>query len=231
MCVAILVPKGIPVPSDEILKQAADHNRDGGSVSWPFEGKVHWAKGLTAEEVIEVARQIQHGPCIIHFRIATTGGKIPELCHPFGVTHTADTRIIGEAPMVLVHNGHWSDWERVLLANLHPTIPVPPGPWSDTRAMAWLASVYGVGVLQFLREKIATLDASGDLRYYGQGWSEKDGIYYSNLNHERTYVSGYGGPGDTAPFRTYPAAWEEFAEDGAYGYGNGRGPIGYRHKR
>lgn len=181
MCVAIIVPKGKAFPSMEVLAAAEAQNRDGGGIAWVDGGNVHYRKGLTAEDIFVITEKIK-APAFIHFRISTVGGEIPELCHPFPVTRASSTDLAGTAKAVLMHNGHWGRWRETLL-HLQPNNQrIPDGEWSDTRAMAYLSSIYGKNLLSMIDEKVAYLDSRGNITRYGYGWTEIDGCHYSNTH-------------------------------------------------
>lgn len=177
MCIAIVVPQGVGPPDLEELKIHEAQNADGGSVAWVEGGWVHWQKDLDAEEVHSLVAG-QKGPLLIHFRISTVGGADPYLCHPFPITRDVSVDLAGSARSVLVHNGHWHGWEEHLLRALSGKMP--GGPWSDSRAMAYLAHRHGSNVLQLIRERVAVMDGAGEITMYG-GWSKEQDRFYSNL--------------------------------------------------
>lgn len=180
MCVGIIVPKGAKWPNIETLIMAEEANSDGGSISWVEGGKVNWVKGITALEIEEIMQKVSP-PGLVHFRIATNGGAIPELCHPFPITNEASTKEEGSANAVMIHNGHWGGWKKNLIHLMPNGKALPKGPWSDTRAMAFLASVYTLEFLELIEEKIGYMNGKGVQAKLGNGWSEHEGCYYSNM--------------------------------------------------
>lgn len=227
MCVIIAVPEGVELPTAEVLHACEQGNPDGGGLAW-VEGEganrwVHWKKGITAAIINEMIqeRKDSGSSFLIHFRIASVGATIPELCHPFPVTATAPTDLEGRAKLVLAHNGTWSGWKDVLLRSLKGKIR---GEWSDSRAMAYLAGNYGKDTLKLIDEKIVTLGTDNELMLYNYKRWDKDekGRYFSNMFWKsRTVYStggsksndfwerGYGGYGryrsDTSEYPTQPA--------------------------
>jgi hypothetical protein len=188
MCVAILCPKEFPDYLD--MKACEDANKDGGGVAW-YVGKdrVRWKKGITADEIFDmIAAGEVTTPAMIHFRIATVGGTSKELCHPFPINKSASLALEGEAPGALVHNGHWSFWgDKVLQSVLLNHGKLEDGPWSDSRAMAWLVKRYGVKMLDMLSgsQKVAVMEPDGRILMWGSWTTEKQSsgnpIYYSNM--------------------------------------------------
>lgn len=161
MCVIYACYKG--VPSHAELAAAEENNSHGGGLAWIEDGLVHWKKGLEFKEMRTILKRISP-PLLIHFRIASEGPVCDELTHPFPCTPGAELALEGTAPAVLCHNGTWSGWKtevKEALERAAGKIKAPPGPWSDSRAMAWLAGHFGVGILEFMYspEKVAILSA------------------------------------------------------------------------
>lgn len=156
------------LPEDSELARGAGRNDDGAGLAWLSPGKnptLHYQKGLSsAKEVKEFLRdnKIQF-PFVIHFRSASSGGKMKELTHPFPITKDAETDLSGTAPAVLFHNGSVTKWEDYMLQVILSTQEeVPGGPWSDTRSLAWITHLKGTGVLNWLigTSRIVVMEAA-----------------------------------------------------------------------
>jgi len=163
MCVIILCEKESAFPSLATLESAEKLNPHGGGIAWLENGKVRYKKGINAKEIFAITEKIQL-PAIIHFRIASIGSVVTELCHPFQINDEASTDIEGTCDGVLFHNGTWSEWNEFMMkAVISSNSPMPIGQWSDSRAMAWLANKYGSKFLQLIdtSNKIAVLTPSG----------------------------------------------------------------------
>lgn len=189
MCVIINCRTAKPVL--EVLQQCATNNRDGGGIAWVQEGKVHYRKGLNPAQVFElVSPDTIRLPVVIHFRSASSGmEKSPALCHPFPVNRYATAAEQGTADKVLFHNGLWSDWRSWCLNYaLQSRGRVPFGAWSDSRGLAWAIYHKGEGMLNLVPGKYSILSARNGLRQYGDGWTEDNGISFSNTTW-RPYVS------------------------------------------
>lgn len=184
MCVAIVVPQGVPPPSLKTLEACETENPHGGGIAYTTAKGVQWHKGLTAKQVFHRATENAGKPMLIHFRIATAGTITPELCHPFPITKKVLTTLNGIANEVLIHNGHWWKWEDYL----------PKGArvkeWTDTRVMAWIAHYHGVGVLANTWQRVATLRRDGQITKLGS-WLAEAGIFYSNFNWKEFSYSDY----------------------------------------
>ena len=189
MCLLILAEKEFP--PDDVLTLGEQQNRNGGGIAWVESDLVHWHKGLKAEEMKVYKKK--GPPWMIHFRVATVGGDQERLCHPFPVTPDCSTELKGSAPSVLAHNGHYGSWSRMVLSALGPGMTCPVGPWSDTRGIAFLANVYGDGVLELIDEKVGILSAKNGLYRYGTGWvyfKETDLIMSNNPFNRGGMVNG-----------------------------------------
>lgn len=186
MCIVMVCTTHFP--TKENLLGAENFNKDGGGMAWIENGKVHYKKGLKAEEMYKIyeERNLQL-PIVIHFRIASVGGVKKQLCHPFPITKNAETNLEGITDAVLFHNGHWHDWDDTCLqACISRGLKFPGGDWSDSRAMAWLADKCGVNFLKLIGgfNKIAVLTPKG-VQMFGEGWKDSDNMKCSNDSYTR----------------------------------------------
>lgn len=212
MCV---IMSGTVKPPLDWIAKAAKANPDGIGAAWIKGGMVEFEKDITVLQAQEIIQAIE-GPYLLHFRMASIGGIQPELCHPFPVTAGVDTKLAGRTNKVLVHNGHWNDWNEwcFKLLAARPGLEMPRGEWSDTRAMAWLAHHCGEAVLDLIPDtnKVVTLTAGG-LDYHGRGWVEKDGVWLSNdYFFDTGRVYGFGGlerKDAVSPAEYYEDWWKE----------------------
>lgn len=180
MCVIFGV-LGEKRPTTEQLQLAALVNRDGAGVAFYDtvcgEPTPRWEKGLDAEQVEKLMKSLVP-PFMIHFRMASSGGTSPELTHPFPITKGVSTGLSGNAPAVLMHNGHWSGYDAVVEV-LEKLVGLPPLmlPTSDSRVMAWIASHFGVEKMLSMvpaSNRIAVMDKK-ELRIYNPAaWASHD---------------------------------------------------------
>lgn len=190
MCVAIACHSQFPSEAD--LHRCEEANSDGGGVAWVENHNVRWKKGITAAEI---ARMIKDKtvtlPALIHFRIASCGGKYKELCHPFPINKTASTALEGTAGRVLIHNGHWWPYQVEVISHAVAKWEKPPaGKWSDTRVIAWLTARLGDGILEIVahNQKIATLNAARNIELWPPSeWTKESGCFYSNMGWKWHY--------------------------------------------
>lgn len=166
MCVIMAADSMRPTP--QMVAGGFSSNGHGAGIAWRGidpEGfpVVHWSKGIDDLEVIQKLAAETPLPYILHFRIASIGEKVKQLTHPFLIDPESPLHLQGTTRgSVLFHNGTWNAWKNVFLdCSIRGLWPVPTGPWSDSRAMAILASRLGVGYLDFLTdEKILVFDPS-----------------------------------------------------------------------
>lgn len=191
MCVIALCDKGVR-PSVLQVRQMFSANPDGAGLAWSTGKKVQFVKGIMdVEAVLSTLRQVPSSArLVLHFRIATVGGKVPELTHPFIVSEDSDLRLRGKVDAVWFHNGHWGDWEAALLQSTLSTSggQVPKGALSDSRAMAVIAYRHSERVMALIPRSQRTVWMSADETYHaGLGWSEVDGMIVSNTawNYKR----------------------------------------------
>lgn len=159
-------------------------NSAGGGVAWREDGWVRWAKGLSLEEMQDFCKKLPL-PFVAHFRIPTVGGAISELCHPFPVDGKCSVALEGRTKgYVLFHNGHWGDWKRVSMeAATKGRGGLPVGKWSDSRAMAFVAHIYGVGILDFIDEH-TIIFGPHDSEVTGSRWTRANDVVVSNRSWE-----------------------------------------------
>lgn len=188
MCVIMYADKVRPTP--EMIDLAFKKNPHGGGVCWrEYDDKkkrtlVHWRKGLNVEEMHKYATEMPL-PYVLHFRISSNE-KPPKLmfCHPFPIQKTVPTWLAGNTGgNVLFHNGHWGDWKKQLLEGAKAfATPLPEGKMSDTRAMAYLCSLYGDQYMELIEEKgisYGPTDAETQF-FWGSGWCMIDDVWCSN---------------------------------------------------
>lgn len=192
MCVIFLADKGRP--SENMIRSGYESNSHGAGIAWREDGKVHWRKGLELGEILELAKKLPL-PYVAHFRIASIGPQIATLTHPFVVDETASTRLVGETTTpVLFHNGTWSGWKAFCLDTASRVGKFPTGKWSDTRALAWIAHIYGTGILDVIDEKVVVFGLDR-IEMFGSGWEREtdEKIYTSNRAWKRqSYGYSYG---------------------------------------
>lgn len=182
-------------PTNEMIEKAWDRNKDGGGVAYRGKnGKVVWKKGLNFPEMKQFCQEMPT-PSVAHFRVASCGGVRPALTHPFPIDVSTSTALEGETDgYVLFHNGDWKRWDEIALqAAVAKGIPIPVGKWSDSRAIAWLMSIYGHGFMELLPTQKGVAFGPKDMDIFtGGGWKKINNVWCSNDYFLSTAV-GYSG--------------------------------------
>ena len=201
MCLILLAAD--KKPSQDILSKAWKTNSHGAGIAWVDEKtrEAHYVKGINSLDELSVYVNKTELPFVIHFRLASVGGISDELTQPFEVTPTSDLNLTGKCKNLLMHNGTEPDWKKCLIAS-GIRIPLNEGrivePMSDSRAIAMIISNHKD--LQFLYSATGKFVVIGyrnetdqhAFRYFGD-FTEKDGIFYSNLIWEWKGSTYYGG--------------------------------------
>jgi len=182
----------------EMVAKMFQANQHGAGIAWREGNQTIWKKGLDLEEITELCAQVPL-PYVAHFRVPSCGGPSLFLTHPFPIQKDVPLELEGSTKgNVLFHNGHWSAWKTTMLdASIRGNAKLPTGKWSDSRAMAWMAANYGIGMLEFIDEK-AVVFGPTELELFGnQGWAKVgEGIWVSNKGWEHERVAGF----DRAPY-------------------------------
>lgn len=195
MCVIALADDGKRIEASAI-EDMFTANSHGAGIAWRDEvdGKkvVKFEKGLDLEGIQDLCATVPLPYCA-HFRIATCGprdGICAPLNHPFPIEVTVPLMSAGHiAGDVLFHNGHWGNWEsNVKDLAIRGAYKIPPGLWSDSRAMAYMAAHLGTGILSFIDQKAVVFGVDEIYVVSGTGWSSVNGILVSNTGWRRTYT-------------------------------------------
>lgn len=223
MCLLTFMPKGETI-SYENARRGAISNPDG------FGFAIHTSTAILTDHDMNfeklwtrftVARKVQDGPALLHFRIATHGEVNTDNCHPFYIGD--------EEHSVIAHNG------------ILP-IPVPiTENRSDTRLFAEIVLPHCGGVERldddvFFKELeewsfgskmvIMTINPATKCDWYivneSSGHWGADKIWYSNSSYKYVYT-GYVSPytKDVA-LGTKTYGWDGWDD---YGYGNIQTPV------
>ena len=178
MCVVLVCPPKVR-PSIETLMLCEKANPHGAGIAWRRNGAVEWTKSNDLAELHRTALKAK-GEIVIHFRIASVGAVCNELRHPFPVTHGAHLDECGRSNAVLFQNGTWLSYREALQSAERHGHRIPDGPMSDTRAAAFLCSIYGRRFLEKCGHSRWVYYSAEQTSMFGQ-WYKRSGIYFSNL--------------------------------------------------
>lgn len=167
MCVIIVKPAGVKIPSRNVLRAAYLANPHGCG----FVSTNHAFKTLYYEEFIGRLAEVDDSEaCIIHFRLATHGSIKRSNCHPFkkGDVYFAHNGILGIEPV-----GDKTDSETAFIRYIYPAIKKHGMDSADTDCM--IKRIIGYS-------KFAIMKAgSHEVKTYGNFTQWRDGCLYSNF--------------------------------------------------
>lgn len=208
MCVILTIQKDTPpadLPSRADLRRMAQANPDGLGLAWRRpSGTLVIRRGVprVRDWIGTILSAARAGcPVVAHARIATVGGTRPALTHPWPV-YAPDDRHRARPIAALAHNGHDAWWDHALSADpqmlaasmtddtasaylVTRDARYPRDPWSDSRAIALRATVYGLDALVAAPppgQRLAVLTAD-TLLETGHGWAPYRGSKYVRVSN------------------------------------------------
>lgn len=202
MCIIIVKPKGVEMPSEQILRNCQSSNRDGfGAMYRRNDGCIQIDKGyMSLQEVLtwreRNAERLRDTDVVMHFRLSTHGGVSQGNTHPFPITHNIEDlrRLSFVCRRAIAHNGVLNEFGKA------------KSTLSDT--MIFVKHLAGMTVETFVGSAISKqvgkfcyMNAT-DTIMFGQ-FNEEKGIFYSNYGFRTSGVSVYsynGGCANTASF-------------------------------
>lgn len=93
MCIVVCKPKSIKLPAKETLEICFRRNPDGAGYMFAKDGMVHIKKGFMTFEKFYKALMRDYDQSlsfVLHFRIGTMGGNVPQLTHPYPMSRSMD---------------------------------------------------------------------------------------------------------------------------------------------
>lgn len=185
MCVILVCPPKVR-PDMATLQACWDANPHGAGMAWRERGEVRWLKTNDVKEIYDIAK-LKHGEIVIHFRIASVGGVSDDLRHPFPVSKRSGLASSGSAKAVLFQNGTWGGYSEALRFAESEGHKIPEGKMSDSRAAAFLCSIYGHDFLKRCGFSRWVFFGAKGTAIYGD-FAKVKGIRYSNTYWRRHTV-------------------------------------------
>ncbi len=213
MCIIVVKPKNVPMPSMDTLRSCFDNNPDGAGYMYATGKTVEVRKGfmdwLSFWEAVEAEGDMTNRAVVMHFRIATHGNVQPGCCHPFPVSDDMDClrETACHDSLCVAHNGIINGMETS--DTVSDTMAYIASVMAPLRRMApaMLLSEDALSVLEAtLGSKMALLDGDGELVTIG-AFQEHEGVLYSNSTYARNVSS----------FRSYRSVWDGYED--FYGIG------------
>ena len=190
MCLIIDKPEGTSVP-ELWLSNAVKNNDDGWGIMWAEGGKVHVEKGFREKGLKKWAGKLVDRHALIHCRLATSGKKSVENCHPYPAGNG----------VWMMHNGiisipssneDWSDTKHFVEYCVKPMLAKYPGMYGTPLFDGLLSYFVGTG------NKLAFMNGEGEVQIVNKKQGvEREGMWLSNS-------FGIQAPfGILAPFQNY----------------------------
>lgn len=206
MCIAIYKPIGVEVPTEAILKNCFDSNKDGAGMAWNSNGHVHIKKGyMTFESFLEAFKfnnehyNFKECGLLLHFRIHTHGANNASMTHPFPMSsdngQLEKTDIVSD--YAIVHNGiiHLTSTASynaslsdtaTFIRDYLTLIAKNPGWFTNDADKKLIETLIGAS-----SNRMAILNSEGQILGMGSTWTEDNGIFYSNESF-KDYYTRYG---------------------------------------
>lgn len=197
MCIIVAKKKNVPMPSEKILKNCFTRNPDGAGIMLAAKGQVWGFKGLMTFEAFEAKLKqltkrfgsLNKLPVIMHFRIGTHGGNVPENTHPFPLSDSYDDLRALEwvSNQGMAHNGiihSVSDHDDIFDEHVSDTmvfvkrIAAPVSKYNNITKRGDLLDMLGL----VADSKLAFMDSKGNIATSGK-FEKKDNILYSNSSY------------------------------------------------
>ena len=178
MCVIIAKPTAAKAPAVSVITAAIATNPHGSSIVWynKEKGTTETYKTLKAEEMIDYYKdhykQLNEASFVFHARIATNGSRKLSNCHGWS-TLGGNMAFFHNGILNIESRGDMTDSE-TFLRDIYEPIAMTRG---HKAAEPAIKAIIG-------SSKFAFIDVQGRIKLYGH-YTERDGVMYSNLNHER----------------------------------------------
>lgn len=195
MCVIASKTTNAKFPSKETLEICWNNNPDGAGYMFTANGKVHIRKGFMKFDDFWNSLQsvrTKYGDkiaCVMHFRIGTQGGNIPQNTHPFPLSRKMDNlrKLNYKCDIGVAHNGiidltttyaknvNYSDTMKFITDYLSLII-------HDTK---WYKSKDTCKLIErLIGSRLCVLDKESHITLLGEGWNKDDetGVWYSNTS-------------------------------------------------
>lgn len=180
-------------PQKKLLEIVNKTNGDGIGIGFYNNKKqLSFKKGkdLSVDDLHELTQTLEL-PFVIHFRKKTEGEINDRMCHPFPIHDNVPLVTEGRAEKLFFHNGTFKEWQENLLrmALYRDDVEIPPGEWSDSRALAKMIYHSGDHFLNLINNRFLIMHEKDKLiRRYGQWWTftvdVTQGIDSNNNNYD-----------------------------------------------
>ena len=194
MCVIIGISKGKMI-SDEEIEKAWNTNSDGAGYMYRKDGKVYYKRGfMDKDEYIEEVKKIMGKySLVLHLRISTSSKVNKMQTHPYELDNITQIQGVTEQPVSCM-NGIVSRTAYDDIPDCNDTMSYIVQNNELFKKFITLDNMNDkIHLIDFIKEhsgaKWAVMTPTETL--FSGGFIEEDGVWYSNLNHRRTYIYNY----------------------------------------
>ena len=199
MCIIVAKKKNVSMPSINILKNCFNNNPDGAGIMLAAKDPVWGFKGLMTFEAFESKLKVLRKrfgnldklAVVMHFRIGTHVGNIPENTHPFPLSTSYDNLRALEwtSKQGMAHNGiihatsmHDDVWDE----NVSDTMVFVKRVAAPVSKHAFITKPHDLLDMLYLvaDSKLAFMDGRGNLVTAGK-FENVDGVLYSNGSYTK----------------------------------------------
>lgn len=168
------------MPTDSELEGSWRSNYHGAGIGWYKDNKVYYIKGIMSlEELKNKLNELNlTTPFVIHFRLASSGERVPELTHPFIVSpdNKNPLKYCGDYP-ILFHNGTSSEAVTTYITYCLIKGKKIPKYISDSFCIAKIINRVGFNYLNILSGKFCIV-TKNKILHFGN-FEEDNGILHS----------------------------------------------------
>lgn len=196
MCIAIAKMCGVDMPSKDILQRCWNNNPDGAGYAFNTDGVVCIKKGFMTfdafwNSISEAQKRydFKNSGVLIHFRIATHGGVIPAMTHPFPIVddNGALSKLEYVSDYAVIHNGIISltgPKARSEKAMSDTAVFIRDYLSKIAQNRQWFKRRANIELIEKLIDsKMAILNSRGEI-IHTTGFTEDNGVLYSNSTYK-----------------------------------------------
>lgn len=194
MCIICVKNKGVEVPTKDVIANMFDNNPDGAGFAYCVNNTVHIRKGLMSLQAFNSALdavyrrlgdKVLDTAFIYHFRITTSGGTRPQMCHPFPLS--SDTGMLCKTRCVsdvaVAHNGMIDIGIDEGLSDTATYIKRELAPFKTVSDDFWKSDAVRDAIYHRIGSKLAILSSDGEIVTIGK-FEEVDELLYSNDSYK-----------------------------------------------
>lgn len=208
MCVICVKNKGVNMPDADTIETMWVNNPDGAGIMYTKRGRVHIDKGfMTLAALNKRLRKLgdeidmKKETVVLHFRIGTSGGNIPQNTHPFPLSGSVNKlrKLRSITEVGIAHNGvipitphrkDISDTMEYIVSEITKYYRHNRYFYRNTKTMAQIKDE--------TRSRLVFLTGDGNTYLVGDWVTDKDtGLLYSNTSYKYDRYTRYYYPGYT----------------------------------